>query len=230
MAIEAENINWITIVASSAVISALVNVAWGYMSKHIDSQKEKEKQKLKINHIYLNIAFDLEDFSKECNSHIYRVENLIWKIRFNFVEGKSSNHIPIHLEFKSSPRWEDLPINFVSNTKALPSKFHSTDKWIFEQWRDYDIESDQAYELEIERAAFYGLEACNQAKKIRRELGIESSDIASYEEHFQTIIDVRKESFLKDRKQTLLIPELRSKFEADCAEVIEESSSSICKK
>lgn len=47
----------------------------------------------------------------------------------------------------------------------MPLQFHESDQYIMDA-ADY-IGIDDAYELELERVAFYGLQALNTAAKIR---------------------------------------------------------------
>ncbi|MCP1289805.1 hypothetical protein NK214_06330 [Chromobacterium sp. S0633] len=210
-----ESHNWTTLVLSSALVSACVNIAWSATAKFLDHKKESKKEKHTRSHTYLNIANDLELFAKSCDEQLHMIF-IGLKERQEFHDERKLDSIKnIEFNFPSTPEWKDLPVSFVAEIKSLPEKYHSSEKWIIEQWNTWaDVE--ETYKFEEERLAFYGLAACNAATKIKtKELKIKNGDTDEYKEHFVAIIEDRRNLFIAKNGDADLIPELNNKFNLD---------------
>jgi hypothetical protein len=48
---------------SSAVVSAAINVGWSAWNKRTDRRREAESELKRVNHVYLEIALQLEAFA-----------------------------------------------------------------------------------------------------------------------------------------------------------------------
>ena len=143
---------------SSAVISAVVNVIWSARSKYVERKREDERDAKRIGHVYLNIALSLESFGKQCDAHLYDIDNGLWQRARNHDESFLSRLKPFPFAFNPEPTLSELSIPFVAMVKVLPEQSQSTSRWIGEQWSEWADLGD-AYDLEIERVAFYGLKA-----------------------------------------------------------------------
>lgn len=211
MTVEAASANWLTLVMSSAVISAFVNVIWSARSKYVERKREDKKDAKRIGHVYLNIALSLESFGKQCDARLFDIENGLWQRARNHDESFLSRLKPFTFAFDPEPTWSELPIPFVAKVKVLPEQFESTSCWIGEQWSEWADLGD-AYDLETERVAFYGLKAFEIAAAIRREIQAGECDTESHVEHFRSIIEQRRDAFRKQREGVTLLPELHAQF------------------
>jgi hypothetical protein len=203
-------VNWVTVVFSSALISSAINVFWNAAAKFMDRQREDQKTKKVMDHVYLEVTFSLEAFAKACYAELVEIDNGL-RFRDEYGDDSRLNAIrTLELKFDPEPRWTELPVDFVAKVKSLPGHFASTDQWIKEQYEAWaDIE--EAYYFEAERLAFYGLKACKLADEIRGQISAgpsETSDVANY---FSTLIEGRKKLFGPTSYGTL-IPELHALF------------------
>jgi hypothetical protein len=83
----ATSINWVTVVASSALVSAVVNVGWNAISKFLDRRHENAKDKQRIDHVKLEIMDQLESFANRCASLMYDIHE---GLRSRFIAGVDS--------------------------------------------------------------------------------------------------------------------------------------------
>jgi len=216
MTIEAANVNWLTLVASSAVVSAIVNVGWNAWSKKIDRKREDAKDVKRIGHVYLDIALQLENFVKRCDARLYDIDRGLEERATEHDDSYLNALKPFVMSFDPEPHWGELPVDFVAKTKVLPDQFQSTRAWIGEQW-EYWAGIDDLYRLEQQSIAYYALKACEISAEIRSGIGVGVADAAAIVEHFHSAIDQRREDFDMQRYDIPLIPELQAKFSASSA-------------
>lgn len=204
--------NWLTLIASSAVISALVNISWNAWSKYQDKKSIKEKEALRIKHIYLDIVFQLELFAKRCNAQIYEIDRALHAYLEDHDNSAISKLQPLQFEFDAKLDWTKLPLQFTADVKSFPELFKSTSSWIgtqFIQWADIQ----EAFTFEEEQLAYYGLFACDTSRSIRQEkIKIKPQKEEDYEDIFHSIIKEAQRKFTESSGQAYLIPELASKF------------------
>ncbi|SDR55171.1 hypothetical protein SAMN05443245_7616 [Paraburkholderia fungorum] len=207
------SVDWITVVASSAVISAFVNVCWGAASKLLDRARENAKDKHRIDHVKLAVAQQLEAFAKSCHTYIEDVQEAIG--RYHNHEEKAFDNIQgaFVLRFDPEPKWEELSVGFVSTVKAMPREFDYSAEWIGRAglWAGID---DQ-YEFESERAAYYGLKAMRVAASVRNEIGAVGDSrlqMAAAERSFRKLIETKRKGFRVSGDDIDVLPELRAMF------------------
>ena len=213
---EVAGIDWLTVVGSSAVISAMisttVNVAFSAWSKSGDRRREDAKAAKKVDYVYLGVALSLEVFSKRCSDYIYEIESALETAHYQNSHEALNGLKSVELIFHPEPDWIELPIPFVALVKGLVSQYAERNAWIIQQHQTW-ADMDDAYEFESERAAFYGLKASELAVKIRTDIKAGVSDYA-YADHLRGLIDQRRDRFKENRRMSL-IPELKQLFEAE---------------
>ena len=210
------NVNWYSVVASSAVVSALVNVSWGAWIKRNERIKEDVERSKRMGHIYLDIALDLESFTKKCNAYLFDIQDRLFEYRKIHNRAVLHEIKPLTFEFNAAPMWSELPVGFVARVKTIPLQFESTNDWIVAQWMDW-ADLEDVYQLEEERIAFYGLKICKIATNIRLEIGAGEDETSSYVEHFRSVLNSRRIAYLQQGESLTLIPELHAQFKKEQA-------------
>jgi len=211
MTIEAANVSWITLVMSSAVTSAVVNVGWNAWQKHGERKREDEKDSKRVGHIYLDLSLQLESFAKRCDTYLYDIDNGLWERSKNHDESELQKLRSITFKFEPEPNWIELPIAFTAALKVLPKQFENAHDWIKEQWNHW-ADLEDAYSLEQERVAYYGLKACEVAASIRAQIQAGDGDTDSSTAHFQSLIEERRQRFQRDGNEITLTPDLQALF------------------
>lgn len=210
MPIPAEPVSTFTLIMSSAVISAGVNVGWSAFLKLLERRKEARK----VDHVYLAIVSQLEAFARRCNERLYDISNGVERYRTFGDSTLLNNLMSIPFEFTPEPDWTALPVRFVAKVRALPNRFEQCNAWInaaFMTW----AELDDAYELDEERLAFYALKACNLASEIRKKIKAGDGEVDDLVEHFQSILNTRRNMYRQYPGVHSFIPELRAQFESE---------------
>ncbi|CAN7795917.1 hypothetical protein LJR034_004083 [Caballeronia sp. LjRoot34] len=219
MAVEASQASWFGIVASSAVISALVNVVSNWRLKVGDRKREDKREQRRVGHVYLEIAQQLEAFAKRCDTYIDDIDeqlDLFYQRDDNAFQNLNK---PFTFAFHPEPKWEELPIPFTSKVKALSQGFAETSGFIHRAWEWSD--EHETWALETQRVAFHGLRAIEIAVEVRKEIGAGHSvsdrqqqlDAAAV--HFIKEINNCRENFKAARHNLQLIPELKAQFTAE---------------
>jgi hypothetical protein len=209
MAIESTPVNWIVVVLSSALGSGLVSAASALYLKRGDRAREDAARKIQVDHVFLTIALSLEAFARKCDDRIIAIDEA-------YVEAQSSNDMskllqgPFHLSFNEEQVWADLPVPFVAEIKGVLREFGETNTWIHEQF-DTWAHADDAYELEKERCAYFGLKFCESAEAVRVRIGADAADIANQRRNFQYLINTRRKQFRANRDMAI-IPGLTKQF------------------
>ena len=208
MVVETASVNVYTLILSSAVVSALINVAWNAFARFHDRRAAAKK----MNHVYLSIALQLEDFACRCNAQIYDINEAVSE----YHEGQSTAFqkiSPFKLEFTPEPEWTSLPVKFVAEIKSLSTRFEQCNSWIIGQFNN-GTDADDTYALEEERLAYYALRACVVATSIRARIGAGTGDIFHLINNFEHVIERSRSSFLKYADSQPFIPELRAQFDS----------------
>ncbi|BCF95277.1 hypothetical protein [Paraburkholderia largidicola] len=212
----AASINWVTVVASSALVSAVVNVGWNAISKLLDRRHENAKDKQRIDHVKLEIMDQLESFANRCASLVYDIHEGLAEYYRHEPNPFSDAQRSVELKFDPEPRWVELPIRFVAPLRALMREYTDAAEWITRSgvWADT---ADQ-YESELERLAFYGLEVLTIAEKIRTEIDAGERGTAQLEAsraEFNGLIEQRRDAYKKRPLDVTFIPELEAQFERE---------------
>ncbi|GAA0412697.1 hypothetical protein ACFOY5_04525 [Massilia aurea] len=211
MAIPTEPVSALTLILSSAVVSAGVNVTWSVIARYLDRRKEAQK----IDHVYLSLALQMEEFARQCNGRIYDVSEALRRYYDDHDMAAFENFSRFVLDFAPEPDWVSLPIPFVAKIKSLQSRFDQCNSWVNMQsqlWAGLD----DAYALDEERLAFYGKKACETAADIRSKIKAgpgENEDLIS---HFDTVLESRRSLYSQYPDSHTFIPELRAQFDSLC--------------
>lgn len=206
---------WATVLTSSAV-GSLVSLGGTVYTKWRDRQREDEKEKKRIAHVYLDVAMQLEAFARRCGARLMDIDRGLDERINDHNESLLSSLGPFTIAFDPVPNWTELPVAFVAKMKQFPSEFASTSEWISEQWRIW-AGIEEAYALEEQLLAFYGLRAFRIAEEIRSEIGAGVLDNEALTACFQLEIDRRHDVWLRDRDAITLIPELDAAFSRELA-------------
>jgi hypothetical protein len=223
----ATSVNWVTVVASSALVSAVVNIGWNAFSKAMDRRRENTKEKQRVDHVKLGIIHQLEAFVRRCRNHSNDIHDGLHDYYHN-RDGRFQRVGQIAFVFDPAPRWEELPVSFVAPIKAMPSQFADCDMWIRGVSEYSGI--DDAYEFEVERMAFYGLKALRTAATIKREINATydgGAELEMAERDFMELIQKRRHGFTKVGGSMTRIPELEAMFEAETPGVRAQNNPSV---
>lgn len=204
----------VALLLSSALISALVNIAWNAISKWLDRKAETKKEAQKVAHVYLDLALQLEVFARQCNALLYDISDGIDLYRSQRDDSGLKNLRTVEFAFEPEPDWTALPIPFVAQVKTLPERFKQCSTWIgtqFRQWAAFD----EAWELEEELHAFFALEACKVASDIRVQIGAGTAELTDLAAHFQSVIESRRRSYVQSPLHASLIPDLKAQFQRE---------------
>ncbi|KIG11225.1 hypothetical protein BurMR1_1885 [Burkholderia sp. MR1] len=212
----AASINWVTVVASSALVSAVVNVGWNAISKFLDRRRENAKDRQRIDHVKLEIMDQLESFANRCASLMYDIHEGLADYYRHESDSFSSVQRSVELKFDPEPRWVELPVRFVAPLRALMREYTDAAEWITRSgvWADT---ADQ-YESELERLAFYGLEVLTIAERIRTEIDAGERGTAQLEAsraEFYGLIQERRDAYKSSPLDVTFIPELEAQFEQE---------------
>lgn len=209
MAADQNTISTLALVLSSAVVSAAVTVAWNAIARYLDRRKENQRN----DHIYLEIALQLETFARECNERIYDINEALGRYR-EHDQNAFSNIKGVSLRFNPEPEWTSLPVAFVAKVKGLQTRFNQSQAWLsaqFQLWAGLD----DVHEFDEERLAFYALEACKIAVQTRKKIKAGSGETDSLNSHFEQVIDRRRTLYIANAERHTFIPELRAKFDSE---------------
>jgi hypothetical protein len=200
---------WLTLVLSSALVSALVNAATNLW---IDSKRRKHEEAKSDDvrsHVYLDVALQLEAFAKRTNARLTLVSEALAELYEHHDDSHIEKLVSFSFTFDPPPNWNDLPVAFVAKVKALPSEFLVCDEWIKEAWSLWADLGDVA-EFEQERLAWYGLKALDLAQDIRRDIGVDpANDSIRDRRSFKTALTSSQSRFGNNDDQSCHIPELR---------------------
>lgn len=204
----------IVAVLSSAVINSLMNIIWSAHVRRQDIKREAERETQTIGHFYLSIINELEKFSQECVISIRKIDEGIEEFRLHHDSSPLQGVPNQKFLFNPIVDWLKIPVLYADKVKRIASRFEYCNTWIVNQYGNA-VEYDEAFELEQERLAFYGLQACRLADEIRLKIKSASEDLHSVREALNIVIDGRRAFFNADRNRNIVIPELQSQFRAE---------------
>ncbi|WP_334037776.1 hypothetical protein [Burkholderia gladioli] len=218
MAADVQPVNWWVVMASSAVIGALVNNAISLWTQHRDRQREAAATIGRQAYARLDVARALEAFGQRASAYLYAVHAALDAHRAREDDAfERVDQQRLAFEFEPAPVWTDLPIQLVADVRELPAALAVSSEWIlaaFANWAD----SADAYELEAQQTMHYGLLAVELANRIRDDVGVTPSAlVAEYLGHFErTIEDVRQE-YLRSAGHMVVLPALEARFRRELA-------------
>ncbi|WP_322082391.1 hypothetical protein [Burkholderia sp. BCC1972] len=211
---------WVALVASSAVIGAVIGQVISALSnwslKAIDAYRESKKRAQVVAHVKLEIMDQLESFANRCANFMYDIEEGMDEHYRQEPNAFSNVQRSIPFKFDPEPKWVELPVPFIAPIKALGREYDDTGAWINRTGLWADI-ADQ-YQYELERLAFYGLEALKVADKIRRDIKAGNGGAVQLEASrsaFTKEIATMRERYRETCGEVSLIPELEALFERE---------------
>lgn len=160
---------WLTLVLSSAFISALVNVVSSVISKWWENRREDKKERDRVAHIYFDIALQLEQFAQTASTRIDEIYDALGAYQRDLDESALDGIDILAFSFLPPPSWDQLPITFAATVKAFPIQLSNSRTWIEAGPK---ADHSEGWELERQRLAFYGRKACQLALELRQDLGL----------------------------------------------------------
>lgn len=205
---EFDFMTFMKIFGSSSLGCVLVSLSWNF---YLHRSGEKDK-KMKAGHVYFEIHDVMADFVVACSSHIGAINSSLYQFNDNGEESSFPKLNNISLSLPTNGSWTEISVGVIQKTRRISKRFSRTDTWIRtlynkEEWMD----ADQAYELEIQRLSFYGVEACNLIDEIESLTSIEHEDLSVYKNIFVEELKAVEDSF-KKKPDKLIIPELKERF------------------
>lgn len=210
MALDLGTSDLVKLVLSSAVVSSAINLSWNVWSKRQDAISGARKESQRVNHIYLEVALQLEAFAHRCNERVNKIlVGLSYAEQFH-DDIKLKNIASVHLKFDPDPEWSALPVEFAARLKILPKQFAASHDWIMEAYEDWAA-TDEALNFEVERLSYFGKIACDHARSVRMQIGAGDGQIQTVVEMFEHLIDSKRKEFKADQNADM-IPELKKLF------------------
>lgn len=194
MNIDFTELNWVTVVASSAVVSAVVNVIANGIFKWIDRRHEAAKENKRTAHVYLRLAVELGEYAAMSSHYLNEIAEAYERLYREHDDSYLSRLRSVPLKFSDDMKWDDLPVEIVDEVRLLQSQMATSNRWISGQYEYMDLHDIYGYEEEY--TAYFGVKVCMLERKLR-------SDIKAGEIHtliplknFQSLIDQRRSDFL----------------------------------
>lgn len=215
MAVDAGSSNWLALIGSSALISALVsagiNSLSSWLARRADRQRDEAALANRRKHLRFEIALQLEVFARRADIYLYTIQNAMRV--YSGQDDSAFNHLDdtsLDLEISPSLKWEELPVGFVAEVRGLVEALRARGRSIRVSSGD-SVET--FYELDADRAAFYGLAACQIARRQRDDAGVEADpSFVDVMKHFTEVIEVRRAFFTQHRVSAWVLPELAAQF------------------
>ncbi|WP_186075128.1 hypothetical protein [Burkholderia gladioli] len=218
MAADVQPVNWWVVVASSAVIGAVVNNAISLWTRHRDSLREASATAGRQAYARLDVARALEAFAQRASAYLYAVEAALAAHQAHEDDAfERVDALRVAFEFEPATIWADLPIQLVADVRELPVALAASSEWIlaaFETWAD----SADAYELSAQQTMHFGLLAGELANQIRRDVGVTPSAlVADHLGHFERAIHDVRQAYLRTSGNLNVLPALEARFQREPA-------------
>lgn len=219
MATEAAQASWFSIVLLSAGVSAAVNLLSNFYIRRGERKKSEAKETQRINHVYLDVLLQLHTFAKRAKAYGDDLAHATAAFKAGAEEIDALRRFdahPLMLTFDPEPKWGELPVPFVSQAKALPGNFVSCGEWISRPWSTWAGRGD-AYVLNRQRIAFYGLRALEISDEIKFAIHPNTETLAEIDEARAGFNDVIRtyRKLSNEGSEPLLIPELAAQYEKE---------------
>lgn len=199
---------WTQIVLSSSFAGAFFTFLGQLVIRMWDSRKEKKKLFEQHSHVYLNIAEELENFAKACNSRIYNIDSCLEEMYETYSTEPFSRLAP--RPTFNFPLMIDLPATFVAEMNNLKKEFENTCDWLCEVSAYCD--EDAAWDYEKEMLICFGLKTCKVSSEIRKNINVCCGITDDYYNNISKLFQERYENFISG-KDVNVIPVLEKDFE-----------------
>jgi hypothetical protein len=130
--------------------------------------------------------------------------------RLGYHDDSELQGIPSVFEFNPVPDRVELPIDFTAEIKMLPKRFVASNDWILDAY-EHCADTYDASGLEVERLAYFGKRACDEASSIRYQIAAGVGQTEAIVENFNSVIGSRRKQF-KAHPGSGMIPELKKMF------------------
>jgi len=208
--------DWVVLVLSSALVSAIVNVLSGFVSKIWDHRREDKKARKESGYAYLEIVMELEDFVRLASSRLFRINCVLYEFETYGDATRLEPLVrlePITFAFKNEPNWLKLPIDVVAGAKELPIEIDTTLERISYAWGVGESDAPWLLKMQTQYLSFYGRKAYQEAAKIRRDIKLApSSNIRPCLALFLETLEEWRSRF-EQRPETALITALDIEFQ-----------------
>ncbi|WP_186183776.1 hypothetical protein [Burkholderia gladioli] len=218
MAADVQPVNWWVVVASSAVIGAVVNNGISLWTRHRDRLREAAAIRDRQAYARLDVARALEAFAQRASAYLLDVQ--VAKAAASVGHGdafKRVDQMRLAFEFDPEPVWTDLPIQLVAEVRELPVAFAVSQDGIRGVFAGHARDAG-FYEVEAQQTMHYGLLAAELANRIRRDIGVAPSAlVADYVNHFELAISFVRKEFLHAEGDPLVDHALEARFRRELA-------------
>lgn len=199
---------WTQVILSSSFAGAFFTFFGQLVVLVWNSRKEKKKLFEQHSHVYLNVAEELENFAKACNSRIYDINSCLEEMYETYSFEPFSRLAP--RPTFNFPLMNDLPATFVAEMNNLKKEFENTCDWIREMSAYCD--DDAAWDYEKEMLIFFGLKSCKISSKIRKNINVCCGITYNYYDNIFNLFQERYENYISG-KDVNVIPVLEKAFE-----------------
>ncbi|AJY62343.1 hypothetical protein [Burkholderia glumae] len=218
MAADVQPVNWWVVVASSAVIGAVVNNGISLWTRHRDRLREAAALRDRQAYAQLDVARALEAFAQRASAYLLDLQVATGLAAVGQGDPfKRVDQVRLGFEFEPEPVWTDLPIQLVADVRELPVAFAVSQDGIRAIFAGQTRHAG-FYELEAHQTMHYGLLAAQLASRIRGDIGVAPSAlVADYVRHFELAIDLVRQAYRQAETRPLVDPALEARFRRELA-------------
>lgn len=199
---------WTQVILSSSFAGAFFTFLGQLVVLVWNSRKEKKKLFEQHSHVYLNVAEELENFAKACNSRIYDINSCLEEMYETHSLEPFSRLAPRPIF--NFPLMNDLPATFEAEMNNLKKELENTCEWLCEMSSYCDDDAMLDYEKEM--LICFGLKACKISSKIRADINVCSAISDKYYENLTNLFKERYEKYISGVNVNV-IPVLEKEFE-----------------
>ncbi|MGN3966991.1 hypothetical protein ACS0ZG_30035 [Burkholderia gladioli] len=218
MAADVQPVNWWVVVASSAVIGAVVNNGISLWTRYRDRLRETAAIRDRQAYARLDVARALEAFAQRASAYLLDLQVATGLAAVGQGDPfKRVDQMRLGFEFEPEPVWTDLPIQLVAEVRELLVAFAVSQDGIRAMFAGHARHAG-FYEVEAQQTMHYGLMAAELANRIRRDIGVAPSAlVADYVRHFEQAIDFVRQEYLQAEKDPLVDQALEARLRRELA-------------
>jgi len=197
----------LSIVASSALTGAMVTLLGTGGFKLWDNIRADNQTKLKLDHVRLGVALQLEAYCQRSSAYISRISLAVSEANRLQDDSELGMFQIQHFAFDPEPDWTGLTLQFAADVRGFPRATHESDLWF--EATDAFGDAFEAAEFRRQHACLHGLDAANRARAILSGIGVEpKTALKDYERHFLRELEELREKVKSDEDRLSLLPEL----------------------